>query len=517
MEARQDAVQPSSCTSDTPWFRTSALHEQDSRNPTCTSPSPLQCLPVVEPLSLPDRPTSAALGDSHPQVFADTPFVRSLHLPQTVRRNYRFELTATMFFSLALAMVEGGAMGVIVKNAFTGVVPERNLNYAVGIITAAPEFANMTSFLWAAWTHGKPKVRVVNALQLGVLIMLVAMAFMPRSASGLWALIACMILARVCLSGVVTLRSTVWRANYMRSYRASVTGRLASIQSVIVATTGLALGALMDFSNQSFRVALPIAAAAGLAGVLAYSRLRVRHERTMLRLERIDSLSRPPSLNPMALFGTLRRDHNYAWFMLWMFILGSGNLMLTAPLVITLREQFGLEYLRGIVVIQSIPYLVMLPVIPLWARYLDRVHIVRFRSVHSWAFVLAQVCVCLAALLHALPLIYVGAVFLGIGYAGGTLAWNLGHLDFAPAARASEYMGVHVTLNGVRGLIAPIVAVAAYEALGVHNAGSWVFGISVVLCIIGALGFSHLRRRIGRDGPRRETDPQTQQTEHDPT
>lgn len=468
-------------------------------------------------MAAPSRSTQVSSSESSPALPAgDTSktvgvaaLISPLYLPQSVERNYRFELIATTFFSLALAMVEGGAMGVVVKNAFADVVSERPLNYAVGIIASAPEFANLTSFLWAAWMHGKPKVRLVNALQIAVLILLAVMAVMPRSATGLWLVITCMVLARVCLSGVITLRSTVWRANYQRFYRARVTGRLASIQSLIIAGAGLSLGALMDFSTNSFRVALPIAVAAGLVGVYAYSRIRVRHERTLLRLERAEPEHQQPSINPLSLIATLRADPNYAWFMLWMFILGTGNLMLTAPLVITLREQFKLGYLSGIVAIQTIPYLIMLPVIPLWARLLDRVHIVRFRSIHSWAFVLAQACVFLAATFHVLPLMYAASVFLGIGFAGGTLAWNLGHLDFATPQRASQYMGVHVTLNGVRGLLAPILAVTVYEALDTARGGSWVFGISVVLCVTGALGFAHLARRLKRQGLHhpRETHP----------
>ena len=34
---------------------------------------------------------------------------------------------------------------------------------------------------------------------------------------------------------------------------------------------------------------------------------------------------------------------------------------------------------------------------------------------------------------------------------GANLGWNLGHNDFASVGRAQHYMGVHVTLTGVRG------------------------------------------------------------------
>lgn len=430
-------------------------------------------------------------------------------MPLLARKNYRSELIATTFFSLALGMVEGGAMGVVVKNAFDGIAEERRLNYVVGIITAAPDFANLTSFLWAAWSHGKPKVRFVNALQLMVLLLVGVVALVPRTSNGLLMLAACMVAARICISGIVTLRATVWRANYPTSDRARVTGKLAILQSTIVASTGLIIGGLMDWSVQSFRVIFPCAAVLGLAGIIAYSHVRVRRERLILSAELAGKRHERPSINPISIYATLRADRNYAWFMLWMFIFGSGNLMFPPILVITLREQFHLGYLGGIVIIQSLPYVVMPMFIPLWARLLDHVHVVKFRTIHSWVFVAAQGMILIAAALHTLPLMYVASVLLGIAFAGGTLAWNLGHLDFAPPHQASQYMGIHVTFNGVRGLLAPLLSVTIFEFLGTRglsaqSASATVFAVSVLLCVIGAIGFVWLNRSMGEGSATRK-------------
>jgi len=420
----------------------------------------------------------------------------SARVPLLARHNYRSELVAITCFAMALGMIEGGTLGVVVKNAYDGVAPDRWLNYAVGIISAAPEFANLTSFLWAARAHARPKVRFVNSLQIAVLVLVAIMALLPHTALGLALLVFVVILARASATGILTLRSTVWRVNYPREYRARVTGKLAVVQSLVVAGSGLTLGLWMESSVDSFRYVLLAAAALGIVGVVAYSKVRVRHERLLLKNERAGLAHERPSINPISILRTLRDDRSFKWFMVWMFTLGSGNLMLTAPLVITLREQFHLGYLGGIVIIQSIPYIVMPLAIPFWARLLDRVHVVRFRALHSWFFVAAQACVLIATLLHALPLMFVATVLLGIAFAGGALAWNLGHLDFAPAHKASQYMSVHVTLTGVRGLLAPLIAVSAYEWLDEAGASAWVFALSVVLCVAGAIGFVSLSRRM---------------------
>ena len=61
------------------------------------------------------------------------------------------------------------------------------------------------------------------------------------------------------------------------------------------------------------------------------------------------------------------------------------------------------------------------------------------------------------------PLLWAGSVLLGVAYAGSNLGWNLGHNDFASVGRAQHYMGVHVTLTGVRGAIGPPVGILIYN------------------------------------------------------
>ncbi|MFI4882514.1 MAG: hypothetical protein ACIAQU_08020, partial [Phycisphaerales bacterium JB064] len=79
---------------------------------------------------------------------------------------------------------------------------------------------------------------------------------------------------------------------------------------------------------------------------------------------------------------TLRDDRPFARFMSAQFMLGMGNMMAGAPLVLVLREQFELEYLAGILIASSIPMGLMPLFIPVWARLLDHTHIVRFRTIH---------------------------------------------------------------------------------------------------------------------------------------
>lgn len=401
-----------------------------------------------------------------------------------------------------LALAEGGVLSVIVRNAFDGVVPDSRLNYTVAYLTAAPEFANLTSFLWAAFSHGRAKVRFMSVLQVATIVLVATIALAPRTPNGLVLLALAYTLARVFITGLVTLRATVWRANYPRRDRVWITGRLQTVTVIVSSMTGFVLGAAMDWSPEAFRVLIPVMCILGVGGAVLFAQVRVRGHARLVRSERDGHHAHKPSLNPLTLLKVLFEDRRYGVFQVNMFLLGAGNLMLAAPLAITLKEHFDARYTTGIAVITAIPQLVMPLAIPFWSRLLQRVHVVRFRSFHSWVFVVGQLVVSIALSSHALPLLYVSAALMGVGYAGGSLAWNLGHLDFAPAARASQYMAVHLMLNGVRGILAPFAAVLAYELLEGHSPG-WgqaVFGLSVALCIIGAVGFGLMSRSMGAAG-----------------
>ena len=85
---------------------------------------------------------------------------------------------------------------------------------------------------------------------------------------------------------------------------------------------------------------------------------------------------------------------------------------------------------------------------------------------------------------------------LAFAYAGSNLGWNLGHNDFASVGRAQHYMGVHVTLTGVRGAIGPPAGILIYQWLESLRPGPGVYSLVLPLIFVtaGAFGFSHMRR-----------------------
>ena len=57
-------------------------------------------------------------------------------------------------------------------------------------------------------------------------------------------------------------------------------------------------------------------------------------------------------------------------------------------------------------------------------------------------------------------------------------------------------MAVHVTLNGIRGLVAAIAAPALWQALAPQGLAVVALGICTALNVVGVVGFMSMRKRL---------------------
>jgi MFS family permease len=148
----------------------------------------------------------------------------------------------------------------------------------------------------------------------------------------------------------------------------------------------------------------------------------------------------------------------------------------------------------------AVPILVMPLAIQPWARFLDRHHVIVYRSVHAWIAVAGALLLAVSVLSKWPALLWPGALLMGISLAAGSLGWSLGHNDFAPRGEETRYMALHVTLTGLRGLVAPPLAILAYHGLQRIRPGvePWTMLLPVALIALGAWQFTVMRRAIAR-------------------
>ena len=416
------------------------------------------------------------------------------------RRSLKREQITQLTVPVALAMLEGGFIGVIADKVYN--VPP----WVLALLTAAPMFGNLSSYFWNSVSSARSKVPLVVLLQLLTMVCLLLVAFAPMSATGITVLVIGVVLARIFMSGTITMRSVVWSLNYVREVRARTTGRLQLITSIVMVITSLAGASILDGNPDSFRVMYVVATIIALLGIFTFSRVEVSgemrhrvHERQLrqstLRVTRI----------PLAGFWrTLRRDRNFARYELYQFLSGVSTSMLEAPLIYLVSREMNASYTVSIALSVIIPHAIATITLPMWARYFDKVHVAEFRSRTSVVRVASQLVMWVGAFLQGLWILALGRAIMGLARGGGTLAWQLGHNDFADERNLVNYMGIHVTLTGLRGAIAPFLGIGWF----VGWSGTWLpdfdgigphlFGVAVLFSLWSWFGFRSLHRRIER-------------------
>jgi hypothetical protein len=425
---------------------------------------------------------------------------RRTPLPYMIRAHHPRELQSWALLGMAMGAVEGGVMGVLVRNAFFGHVSDAWLNTAIALVTGAPALANIMSFFWASASHGRDKIRFLITMQTAGMFCLLLIAFAPITSWGLGLAVAGSIGTRACWAGVSTVRTQVWRANYPRPIMAKMAGRMVTVMALIMGSVGIGLGFALTIKADAFRWAYPVLAFIGLIGAYRFRRIRVRRQKQLLAGENADAsraLKRP---NPMMMIELLRADPEFRRYMRLMMQFGSGNLMVLAPLILIINAHYSLTQLEQMLITSSIPLLMMTATMRIWSRLLDSGHVVHYRARHAWSFVAAFITWIAAIPLDMPALLWIGAAVYGFAQAGGVLGWNLGHHDFSSPERAAQYMGTHVTLTGIRGLIAPLVGVWGYQWLEMRAPGSghWILVLPLLLATSGAIGFVRWSREMRR-------------------
>jgi MFS family permease len=415
------------------------------------------------------------------------PFVARTLMPREIRINGAM--------AVALGALEGGLVGVVVKTQFAGVADAAWVNFCVALVAGSPAFANVVSLWVSGLAEGRDKPAWVARLMAVTCIFLMLMSLAPATPTGLVLLTLGMIVARLAWAGVITLRAAIWRANFPRQVRARITGWITVLFSLTIAGTAGLIGILMNWWPEIWRLAFPIAGLIGLGAAWRYRVTRIRQGRR-LQGEELDQREGRHGGQLRAALEILREDLWYRRYMMTMFAFGSGNLMVIALLVILLNEQFGFARSEQVMVTTALPLIMLSIFTPIWARRLDAVHILDYRARQAWMFVITMLFFLVASIFALKWLFWVGALSLGMAFAGGKLGWNLGHNDFASDDKSTLYMGIHVTLTGVRGLIAPLVGVGVYQGLesAADGLGRFVLLFPFTLTLGGAVTFVILAR-----------------------
>lgn len=416
------------------------------------------------------------------------------------RPHAALELSVWGLMAVPMGVLSGGVAGVLVDTVFAGAAPTWVVAIAVALMTGAGPLSNVGSLGWAHFSLGRPKIPSLNRLQLMLALALATAALAPIGLPGLLVFVAAILTAQVLWCGIITIRASIWRLNYDRTARFAFAADNQAVVSLIHAVTGGTTGWLIAGNPGAFRWLLASTSICAILSLARLRRVRVRRERRLLDAER--SLASDGSFRLGRYLSILRDDALYRRYMVCMMVLGMGNLMFTAPLILIMNRQLGLGTFSQVLITAALPTLIVPLSARVWSRVLAREHVIGFRRRNSRWYAFAIAVASAGVLLDLEWVLWLSAVVLGIAIGGGMLGWNLGHNDFAPEERVADYLGLHVSLTGLRGLAAPLIGVWFYGLLESlePGLGSWSLLLPLALTTTGSIGFWRFHRDHARQG-----------------
>ena len=254
------------------------------------------------------------------------------------------ELASWSLVAVAMGALEGGLLGVIVKNQFGEAGSALLVNLVVALVAGAASFTNLLSFFFAARAMGRGKVELLARLMFLIGICLLLMPLAPVSAPGLVVFTALTIVGMSCWSGILTIRSVVWRANFPRRWRGQVTARISQLAAFLTAVFGALVGIAMHANGASWRLLFPVAALCAFGGGLVYRRSRIRRQRRLMQVEQSRTERQGGQIRFRSMVFILRSNRDFRNYMLGMMVFGSGNLMVVAMLVVLMNDQLGMDH-----------------------------------------------------------------------------------------------------------------------------------------------------------------------------
>lgn len=287
---------------------------------------------------------------------------------------------------------------------------------------------------------------------------------------------------------LIPAQNSIYQRNIDKKRRAKVYGYTTSLSMLIAVSFTFMAGRMLDINEQSFRLILAITAVAGLIASLLLSLVKIQEP--LLRTEcapfHWKDAMRDPIRRSLKL---LKTNKPFASFERSFSIYGMGFIMVQPVLPIFLVDMLKLTYTGNFIakgIISQLPILLLSPYLGKWH---DKLHPFRFISIFFGLLAFFPALFIASALFLqvrwlAVALVYIAYIMYGFAMAGVNIAWNMGSIYFAGDEDASMYQSVHVTLTGVRGVIAPLLGLLLLKTLGIISVFAVAVGFLVTASVI---------------------------------
>ncbi len=379
----------------------------------------------------------------------------------------------TFTFHLLYSMLDGILLGVIALNEFVLLKSLGGSAVHVGIFFQMASFLMPLSiFLTYFLSRIKNKKRMLIIIAIITRGPLLLFLLFPRDVAGLessklyiYAFLGIYLLFYFASPILLPVINLFLKSNYRHGRFGRLYSYALSINQIMLFAFTLIFGALLDLDNDIYRYVYPMLGVLGFLGIYLLTKIPYKEP------EQLPFSKRPFVEDLKNIYfhsiDILRTNPAYRDFQMGMMVYGAGFFFVLAILPVYLSKHFGLSYTE-IAAYKDIPILISVMMFPFSGAQMDRLDPRRV-AIRSFVYIMFYFACLMLALFfpnayvfHQYRLIYfvlLGFIFNGIFSGSMTLLWAIGSSYFSSAGDAARYHAVHVSLTGVRGIIAPFLGV----------------------------------------------------------
>lgn len=306
-----------------------------------------------------------------------------------------------------------------------------------------------------------------------------------------WQFLACHIVATIGLAGWSPVQGQLLK----RLYTDSIRGRAFGVMNAAVHASSLVsiyfVSRWFEDDANAFRIFFPAAAVLQFLSLIILMRL-LRHTDGDLALRRRGRWSFGRIIRPVLHMGrTLRADRTFLHYEIAFMTYGASYMMCDALLPVFATARLHMRYEDYAESTQLVLKLVMLIMIVPMGWIMDRMGAVRTSCLAFASLALYPLFLMLA---HDTGMVGFATIFYGFGLSGVAMGWLLGPVTLAGTSdKVPQYVAIHATLVGVRGIIFQGLGMLLYKWTG-----TFVFPLtlSVIGFTIAALLMARLQKRF---------------------
>lgn len=384
----------------------------------------------------------------------------------------------TFRLHLMYSILDGFALGVLALNEFVLLKDLKASAFQIGLFWQLSVVVMPFSIFLHHWLdRAKHKKRLLRRVAIGSRAPLVFFLLFPhhlyeqpQNKLLIWLFLLLFFIYYLGNPLIWPVLNLFTKANYKPERFGKLFGwNLTATQITTVAAT-FSFGLLLDWNADTYRYVFPVIGILSLTGIWM-----------MIRIPVPEDMENPKESGSLSLKSTLsdalqvfKENPAFARFQMAMMAYGMGFLMSLAVVTLYLGDYFRLSY-NDVSLYKNIPIFISIVLFPVLSGHMDR-RDPRRLAIFSYlghglfflGLILAHKYAAESQLLgyRIIYMLLLAYLCQGLYATLMGLVWGIGSSYFAPAHEAARYHSLHITLTGIRGLIAPPIGVLLYKLGG---------------------------------------------------